>query len=101
MDLAARLNGTLRRVPPWVVYLMLALPLASVIWQAVSGGLGPDPVRALERSLGETALQLLIAGLLVTPLRRLTGVNLIRYRRAHRRHGLRLCRLASDGLGLA
>jgi sulfoxide reductase heme-binding subunit YedZ len=82
MELVSRLNGALRRLPPWAVYLALAVPLASVIWQAVSGGLGPDPVRTLERSLGETALQLLIAGLVVTPVRRLTGLNLIRYRRA-------------------
>ena len=82
MNLAAQLNGVLRRVPPWVGYLLLTLPLVSVIWQAASGGLGPDPVRTLERSLGETGLQLLIAGLLVTPVRRLLGVNLIRYRRA-------------------
>lgn len=82
MDLAGRINGLLRHVPPWTVYLLLALPLASLVWQAVSGGLGPDPVRTLERSLGETGLQLIVAGLLVTPLRRLSGINLIRYRRA-------------------
>jgi sulfoxide reductase heme-binding subunit YedZ len=82
MDVAGRINGLLRHVPPWIVYLLLALPLVSLVWQAVSGGLGPDPVRTLERSLGETGLQLIVAGLLVTPLRRLLGVNLIRYRRA-------------------
>jgi sulfoxide reductase heme-binding subunit YedZ len=82
MALAEQVNGALRRVPPGVVYAALSLPLAALVWQAVSGGLGPDPVRALERSLGETGLQLIVAGLLVTPLRRLLGVNLIRYRRA-------------------
>lgn len=82
MGLAGRINDVLRRVPPWAVYLALSLPLASVIGQAASGGLGPDPVRTLERSLGETGLQLLVAGLLVTPVRRLLGVNLIRHRRA-------------------
>ena len=82
MGLAGQMNDALRRVPPWAVYVALSLPLASVIRQAASGGLGPDPVRTLERSLGETGLQLLVAGLLVTPVRRLLGVNLIRYRRA-------------------
>ena len=82
MDVPSRINGLLRHVPPWTVYLLLALPLASLLWQAVSGGLGPDPVRTLERSLGETGLQLIVAGLLVTPLRRLIGINLIRYCRA-------------------
>jgi DMSO/TMAO reductase YedYZ heme-binding membrane subunit len=39
-------------------------------------------VKALEHQLGLTALQLLLAGLLVTPLRRWAGVNLLRFRRA-------------------
>jgi sulfoxide reductase heme-binding subunit YedZ len=58
------------------------VPLAALVWQALSGGLGIDPVKALEHQLGLTALQLLLAGLLVTPLRRWAGINLIRYRRA-------------------
>jgi sulfoxide reductase heme-binding subunit YedZ len=82
MDLAGKVNGALRRVPPGAVYLLLSVPLLWLVWQAASGGLGPDPVRTLERSLGETGLQLIVAGLLVTPLRRWLGVNLIRYRRA-------------------
>jgi sulfoxide reductase heme-binding subunit YedZ len=82
MDVAGRINGALRHVPPGAVYALLALPFVSLCWQAAFGGLGPDPVRTLERSLGETGLQLIVAGLLVTPLRRLAGINLLRYRRA-------------------
>jgi sulfoxide reductase heme-binding subunit YedZ len=82
MDVAASLNGALRRVPTWAVYGLGLVPLAVLVWQALSGGLGIDPVKTLEHQLGLTALQLLLAGLLVTPLRRWTGVNLIRYRRA-------------------
>jgi sulfoxide reductase heme-binding subunit YedZ len=82
MDLAAQVNGTLRRVPPWVLYPLGVVPFGVLVWQAVTGGLGVDPVRELEHQLGLYGLQLLIAGLLVTPLRRWTGVNLIRYRRA-------------------
>jgi sulfoxide reductase heme-binding subunit YedZ len=52
------------------------------LWQGVSGGLGPDPVKAIERQLGEWALWALIAGLAVSPLRRFLGVNLVKYRRA-------------------
>ena len=37
---------------------------------------------ALEHELGELALQLLIAGLCITPLRRHAGVNLLKFRRA-------------------
>ncbi len=82
MDLVAEVNGTLRRVPPWVLYPIGVVPLGLLIWQALSGGLGVDPVRGLEHQLGLYGLQLLLAGLMVTPLRRWTGVNLIRYRRA-------------------
>jgi len=82
MDVAASLNGALRRVPTWAVYGLGLVPLAVLVWRALSGGLGIDPVKTLEHQLGLAALQLLLAGLLVTPLRRWTGVNLIRYRRA-------------------
>lgn len=82
MDVAGRLNGALRRVPGWVVYPLALVPLALLVWRAATDGLGADPVRALEHELGLTGLQLLLAGLLVTPIRRWTGVSLIRYRRA-------------------
>jgi len=82
MDVAAQLNGALRRVPTWAVYGLGLVPLAALIWQALSGALGIDPVKTLEHQLGLTALQLLLAGLLVTPLRRWAGINLLRYRRA-------------------
>lgn len=80
--MAARLNGWARRVPLWAVYVLGVLPAVWLFWQAATGGLGPDPVRALEHRYGEIALQLLVAGLAVTPLRRLTGVSLLRFRRA-------------------
>jgi sulfoxide reductase heme-binding subunit YedZ len=82
MAFAATVNGALRRLFTWPVYLAGLVPLAMLMWQATSGGLGVDPVKALERQLGLTALQLLLASLVITPLRRWTGVNLIRYRRA-------------------
>jgi sulfoxide reductase heme-binding subunit YedZ len=82
MDVAASLNGALRRVPAWTVYGLGLVPMGVLVWQAQSGALGIDPVKTLERQLGLTALQLLLAGLLVTPLRRWAGVNLIRFRRA-------------------
>ncbi len=44
--------------------------------------LGADPIDALENALGEWALWLLIASLVVTPLRRLARINLVKYRRA-------------------
>lgn len=76
-----RLNSLLRRVPPLAVYLAGLLPLAWIVWLAASGGLGADPVKAIELRLGELGLQFLIATLAVTPLR-WAGLNLIRFRRA-------------------
>jgi methionine sulfoxide reductase heme-binding subunit len=82
MQIAAQVNSTLRQVPPWVLYQLGMVPLGVLVGRALTGGLGIDPVKALEHQLGLYGLQLLIAGLLVTPLRRWTGINLIRYRRA-------------------
>ncbi|MBK5926107.1 protein-methionine-sulfoxide reductase heme-binding subunit MsrQ [Rhodobaculum claviforme] len=80
--LVQALNAGLRRVPVAPLYILGVLPALWLFWQALTGGLGPDPVRALEHRYGEIALQLLIAGLVVTPLRRFTGVSLLRFRRA-------------------
>lgn len=75
-------NTTLRKIPTWALYLIGALYPAWLLFLGVTGGLGPDPVKALEHEMGERALQLLVLGLAVTPLRRFFGVNLMRFRRA-------------------
>lgn len=74
-------NKGARWLPTWPVYLLGMLPFAWLFAQALSGDLGPDPAKTLERELGEFALQLLVAGLCVTPLR-WVGVNLVKFRRA-------------------
>jgi methionine sulfoxide reductase heme-binding subunit len=76
-----RINTFARRVPTWVIYLLGLVPLGFLVWGAIFGGLGPDPVKAIERGLGERGLQFLLASLAITPLRRV-GLNLIRFRRA-------------------
>jgi methionine sulfoxide reductase heme-binding subunit len=80
--LADRVNHAVRRVPVWLVYLAGALPAPWFLYLGLTGGLGVEPIKALEHELGLVALQLLIAGLAITPLRRFAGVNLIRFRRA-------------------
>lgn len=75
------LNTQARRVPTWVIYLPGLVPLGFLVWGAIFGGLGPDPVKAIERGLGERGLQFLLASLAITPLRR-AGLNLLRFRRA-------------------
>ena len=69
-------------MPAWPLYIVAVVPPVWLLWQGLTGGLGVEPIKALEHELGELALQLLIAGLCITPLRRFAGVNLLRYRRA-------------------
>mgnify|MGYP003118714228 CR=1 FL=1 len=77
-----RLNTIARRVPTWVVYIVGLLPIPWLLFQAQTGGLGAEPIKALEKELGVLALQLLIAGLVITPARRYLRLNLIKFRRA-------------------
>lgn len=78
----ARLNTALKRVPAWSVYMLGLLLLTWLVVQVFTGGLGVDPVKAIEHRLGSLGLQFLLAGLCVTPLRQFAGLNLLRYRRA-------------------
>lgn len=76
------INSTARHVPTWVVYIVYLLPVPYLLYLGQTGGLGREPINQLERELGEIALQLLILGLCITPLRRFAGVNLLKFRRA-------------------
>ncbi|MDG4649391.1 protein-methionine-sulfoxide reductase heme-binding subunit MsrQ [Roseibacterium sp. SDUM158017] len=76
------LNGALRKVPAWVLYVAGAAWGAWLFWLALTGGLGPEPITELEHRYGELAINLLVAGLAVTPLRRHLGLNLMPHRRA-------------------
>lgn len=75
------INQTARRIPAWTIYLAGALAAVWLISNASSGAYGPDPVKALEKGLGERGLQVLIATLVITPLR-WWGINLLKFRRA-------------------
>jgi len=75
-------NAALRRVPTWVVYLAGGAWAVWLFYLSATGGMGVEPIKALEHELGRVALQLLIAGLAITPLRRHLGINLLRFRRA-------------------
>lgn len=82
MSLADRINTLLRSVPPVLLYILAPLPAIWWLYLGFTGGLGPEPIRALEKQVGLFALQLLIAGLAVTPLRRFLKINLLKHRRA-------------------
>jgi len=76
------INTTLRRIPAWTIYIVGAAWAAWLFYLGLTGGLGPEPINALEREYGALGLKLLIAGLAVTPLRRYAGLNLLKFRRA-------------------
>ena len=78
----ATVNGALRRVPPWTLYIAGAAWAGWLFWLGLTGGLGAEPITELEHRYGELAINLLVAGLAVTPLRRHLGLNLMPFRRA-------------------
>ncbi|WP_238367664.1 protein-methionine-sulfoxide reductase heme-binding subunit MsrQ [Mesobacterium pallidum] len=80
--LADTINRAARRVPAWPIYILGLIPFGWWVYLGATGGLGAEPVEALEHELGEFALKLLIVVLAITPLMRLARVNLVKYRRA-------------------
>ncbi len=77
----AAINNALRRVPVGVLYAVGLLVPFWYLALGLTGGLGVEPISALEHRLGLLALQALILGLAITPLRR-AGLNLMKFRRA-------------------
>ncbi len=73
---------SVRRLRIWHIYASLLIPLLFLTYDLLSGRLGIDPMRAVEKSLGVTAIYILILTLCITPFSTLTGINLIRFRRA-------------------
>jgi methionine sulfoxide reductase heme-binding subunit len=71
--------------PEWIkagIYVLGMTPAAFAFYYAFTGQLGAEPVKALEQALGLVSLRFLIIGLAITPIRKLGGWNLVRYRRA-------------------
>lgn len=69
-----------------VLFMLCLLPLAYLIWAAVSNQLGANPAEALIRSLGDWSLRALCLTLAITPLRQ--GLNLPALARFRRMLGL-------------
>lgn len=82
MDIMGTINGGLRRIPAWAIYIAGAGWAAYLFYLGLTGQMGAEPINKLERAYGEVALQLLVLGLAVTPLRRWPGLNLLKFRRA-------------------
>jgi sulfoxide reductase heme-binding subunit YedZ len=82
MTAVATFNGAARKLPAWSLYIVGTIPPVWLFYQALTGGLGVDPVKGMEHQMGLWGLQLLIASMAITPLRKHLGVNLLKFRRA-------------------
>lgn len=82
LRLTDAINTAVRRVPAGLLYPLGALPVIWVFWAGIRGDLGVDPVKAIEHRLGLWGLWLLIATLAITPLQRIVGLRLLKFRRA-------------------
>lgn len=82
MSVTDSVNRAVRRVPAWPLYAVGAALPVWLFWRGTTGGLGVDPVKAIEHTLGLWGLKLVVVGLCISPIRRAFGVNLIKYRRA-------------------
>jgi sulfoxide reductase heme-binding subunit YedZ len=90
------------------IYICGMLPAVWYFYLGLTDRLGADPQNTLERLLGLWALRFLILALAITPLRRLGGPSLIRYRRAigliafyYAALHLTVCTVLDRGLDLA
>src|ERR1017187_9982327 len=54
-----------------LTWLACLVPLARLIWGAVTNSLGPDPIANITFATGSTTLNLLTISLALTPVRRL------------------------------
>jgi len=84
MSLVQSINGALRRVPAWTIYLVGTIYAVWQFWLALNQ-IGPylvEPINVLERAYGEAALIMMVSVLVVTPLRKWAGINLMKFRRA-------------------
>jgi len=65
-----------------LVFTLCLTPLMWLGWQVFAGGLGANPIEAVNRFLGDWALRFLLISLAVTPLKEVLGLPvLIRFRR--------------------
>ena len=72
---------------PWwirktIAWMLLGSPALYALYLIATNDLGANPLETLTDHTGQSTLRFLLLGLLITPLRELTGwVSLIRYRR--------------------
>lgn len=54
-----------------IVFILLMLPIASIIWGVHTNSLGANPPEVILHTFGEWALRILVMGLAISPARRL------------------------------
>jgi sulfoxide reductase heme-binding subunit YedZ len=65
-----------------LLFLVCLVPFGILVWQALTGNLGPNPVETLQHTTGDWTLRFLVFTLCITPLRKLLKIpDLIRFRR--------------------
>ncbi|MEJ2553005.1 MAG: sulfoxide reductase heme-binding subunit YedZ [Gammaproteobacteria bacterium] len=73
---------SMTRIIKPVIFILCLVPFATLVWDAFTHHLGANPVETLNHRTGIWTLRFLLLTLTITPLRRLTGKNiLIRLRR--------------------
>ncbi len=75
-------SASITELKIWGLYALGFVPAIWTFYLGATDQLGADPVKSFEHTLGLWALRFLILTLLVTPIRDLTGISLLRYRRA-------------------
>ncbi|MFT7370732.1 MAG: sulfoxide reductase heme-binding subunit YedZ [Octadecabacter sp.] len=75
------INIVARKIPTWLIYFLFVLLIPYFFYDAQTGGMGVEPIKALEHKMGQITLQLIIMGLSITPLRKYLGLNLLKFRR--------------------
>ena len=74
-----RLKRLLQKAP---VVLVCVAPVVWLAWAAVQGRLGANPISEITKETGTWTLRFVVLTLAITPVRKLTGWNLlVRYRR--------------------
>jgi methionine sulfoxide reductase heme-binding subunit len=74
-----RLRRFLQKAP---VFLACLAPLAWLAWAGLNGRLGANPISEVTKETGTWTLRFVVLTLAITPVRKLTGWNLlVRYRR--------------------
>ncbi len=80
MQLKERILGVSFLKP--VIFILCLLPFALLVMNAINNNLGPNPVEAMIRTLGDWGIYFLLIGLTITPARQIFKQSgLIRYRR--------------------